>query len=220
MSWCLSCLRITRSPRDRDFWNTVEAGVEAATMPAVSSFLVSSPTARKPAYGYIEVGSADGVGNARCGAFRREAEREDRQGISGIRGISSGMPGFSSSAPALCAMPSRHMLPDIWDKALLLRLIRRTPTFPVPYLPHDLYAAVPSISVDYAIMEHASDIALVPATFRWNDLGSWQSLLEVGSVDGNGNVIVGDVVAIDCEHSYLRSDGRSAYRQLVCATPP
>ena len=57
-------------------------------------------------------------------------------------------------------------------------------------------------------MERASDIALVPAKFRWNDLGSWQSLLEVGSVDGNGNVIVGDVVAIDCEHSYLRSDGR------------
>jgi mannose-1-phosphate guanylyltransferase len=42
---------------------------------------------------------------------------------------------------------------------------------------------VPSISVDYAIMERASGIALVPAKFRWNDLGSWQSLLEVGSVD-------------------------------------
>ena len=49
---------------------------------------------------------------------------------------------------------------------------------------------------------------MVPAGFRWNDLGSWQSLLEVGPSDKNGNVIVGDVVAIDCENSYLRSHGR------------
>jgi mannose-1-phosphate guanylyltransferase len=48
----------------------------------------------------------------------------------------------------------------------------------------------------------------VPAGFRWNDLGSWQSLLEVSPTDDNGNVIIGDVVAIDCERSYLRSEGR------------
>ena len=96
---------------------------------------------------------------------------------------------------------------EIWDGAIAA-LDKADTNISGTYLPHDLYAAVPSISVDYAIMERASDIALVPAKFRWNDLGSWQSLLEVGSVDGNGNVIVGDVVAIDCEHSYLRSDGR------------
>ena len=48
---------------------------------------------------------------------------------------------------------------------------------------------------------------MVPAGFRWNDLGSWQSLLDVSPADKSGNVIVGDVVAIDCENSYLRSDG-------------
>ena len=45
-------------------------------------------------------------------------------------------------------------------------------------------------------------------SFRWNDLGSWQSLLDISQSDKDGNVIVGDVVAIDCENSYLRSDGR------------
>ena len=48
---------------------------------------------------------------------------------------------------------------------------------------------------------------MVPAGFRWNDLGSWQSLLDVSPADKDGNVIVGDVVAIDCENSYFRSDG-------------
>ena len=48
---------------------------------------------------------------------------------------------------------------------------------------------------------------MVPARFRWNDLGSWQSLLDASPSDENGNVIVGDVVAIDCENSYFRTDG-------------
>ena len=76
------------------------------------------------------------------------------------------------------------------------------------YLPADLYAEVPSISIDYAIMERARGIAMAKASFRWNDLGSWQSLLDISPSDKDGNVIVGDVVAIDCENSYLRSDGR------------
>ena len=49
---------------------------------------------------------------------------------------------------------------------------------------------------------------MVPAEFRWNDLGSWQSLLDVSPSDRNGNVLIGDVVAIDCENSYIRSSGR------------
>ncbi|TGP49938.1 mannose-1-phosphate guanylyltransferase, partial [bacterium M00.F.Ca.ET.229.01.1.1] len=76
------------------------------------------------------------------------------------------------------------------------------------YMPLELYAAIPSNSIDYAIMERAKDIAMVPAGFRWNDLGSWQSLLDVGPSDRQGNVIVGDVVAIDCENSYIRGEGR------------
>ncbi len=75
------------------------------------------------------------------------------------------------------------------------------------YLPEDRYASIPSISIDYAIMERAERIAMVPASFRWNDLGSWQSLLDVSQSDASGNVLIGDVVAIDCERSYLRSQG-------------
>ena len=75
-------------------------------------------------------------------------------------------------------------------------------------MPLDAYQAIPSNSIDYAIMERVDGIAMVPASFRWNDLGSWQSLLDVSPSDKDGNVIVGDVVAIDCENSYLRGEGR------------
>ena len=97
--------------------------------------------------------------------------------------------------------------PDIWSatEAAMKAAVAEVSGL---YLPADLYAEVPSISIDYAIMERASGIAMAEASFRWNDLGSWQSLLDISQSDEDGNVIVGDVVAIDCENSYLRSDGR------------
>ena len=74
-------------------------------------------------------------------------------------------------------------------------------------MPADLYDEIPSISIDYAIMEHA-------ATSPWPGRLPLERprLLAVAArhrpSDKDGNVIVGDVVAIDCENSYLRSDGR------------
>ena len=99
--------------------------------------------------------------------------------------------------------------PGHLERASRRRCKPRRPRCPASICRGDLYAEVPSISIDYAIMERASGIAMVPRpSFRWNDLGSWQSLLDVSPSDADGNVIVGDVVAIDCENSYLRSDGR------------
>src|SRR5690606_41127710 len=59
-------------------------------------------------------------------------------------------------------------------------------------------------------------IAMVPAGFRWNDLGSWQSLLDIGPADADGNVILGDVVAPDCENSYIRSEGSLQIGRASC----
>ncbi|RUW59052.1 sugar phosphate nucleotidyltransferase, partial [Mesorhizobium sp. M4B.F.Ca.ET.049.02.1.2] len=97
--------------------------------------------------------------------------------------------------------------PDIWQ-ATEAAYKAATSDLSGLYMPLELYSAIPSTSIDYAIMERAKGIAMVPAGFRWNDLGSWQSLLDVGPSDNQGNVIVGDVVAIDCENSYIRGEGR------------
>ena len=100
-----------------------------------------------------------------------------------------------------------HLQPAIWQAA---EAACRAGAREVSglYLPLAIYETIPSTSIDYAIVERLDGIAMVRASFRWNDLGSWQSLLDVGPSDGDGNVVVGDVVALDCENSYLRSDGR------------
>lgn len=55
---------------------------------------------------------------------------------------------------------------------------------------------IPSISIDYAVMERSKKIKVVPARFRWNDLGSYESLYdylkgEGHPVDNNGNMVIG-----------------------------
>ncbi len=69
-----------------------------------------------------------------------------------------------------------------------------------------IYRAVEGISVDYGIMEHAQNIYLVEGNFRWNDLGSWESIYMFSEKDENGNAGSGETVFLDTKNSYVHSD--------------
>jgi len=71
-----------------------------------------------------------------------------------------------------------------------------------------LYASLPSISVDHGIMEKSSQSVVVPADISWNDVGAWSALEEILQKDAQGNIISGDVLAIDCEDSILQGNHR------------
>ncbi len=70
------------------------------------------------------------------------------------------------------------------------------------------FAACPKDSIDYAVMEKTQRAAVVPLAARWNDLGAWSSLWEVGQRDEQGNVTVGDVLIEDVKNSYIRAQDR------------
>jgi len=69
------------------------------------------------------------------------------------------------------------------------------------------YRDIPNISVDYGVVEKIDNIAVIRAGFDWDDLGSWEAMYRLGSKDENGNVIQGDVLAMDCRNSLLISEG-------------
>lgn len=71
------------------------------------------------------------------------------------------------------------------------------------------YREIPNISVDYGVVEKIDNIAVVKAGFGWDDLGSWEAMYRLGDKDENGNVIQGDVLAMDCKNSLLISEGGS-----------
>lgn len=70
------------------------------------------------------------------------------------------------------------------------------------------FAACPSDSIDYAVMEYTRNGAMTPLAAGWNDLGSWHSLWHEADKDIDGNLISGDIVIHDVKDSYLRASHR------------
>ncbi|UJF32111.1 mannose-1-phosphate guanylyltransferase [Paenibacillus hexagrammi] len=70
----------------------------------------------------------------------------------------------------------------------------------------EVYASMPRISVDYAILEKAHTIYTIPVDFIWDDIGSWTSLERVFSTDDNGNLLFGDVYGQNVNDSIIYTD--------------
>lgn len=66
-----------------------------------------------------------------------------------------------------------------------------------------LYSQMPDISIDFALMEKAQKVVVAPSTFSWEDLGSYDTLPRIYSVDDNQNYIQGNVLEIDTTNSIL-----------------
>ncbi|GAA0467266.1 hypothetical protein GCM10009096_05020 [Parasphingorhabdus litoris] len=74
--------------------------------------------------------------------------------------------------------------------------------------PHEAsFAEAPSDSIDYAIMEKAEKVAVTPVDPGWSDVGSWDSLLEIGQSDEQDNVTFGDVLTLESTGNLVHSDG-------------
>lgn len=68
------------------------------------------------------------------------------------------------------------------------------------------FAQSPSDSIDYAVMEKAPRVAVVPVAMGWSDVGSWDALHAISECDAQGNVSRGDVVLIDVENCLVRGE--------------
>ena len=75
-------------------------------------------------------------------------------------------------------------------------------------IPYIEFEKMPSISIDYAIMEKSNKIALVELQSDWNDLGSWKSVYDTGEKDNDGNVKIGHVLNEGCKNSLIYSSSK------------
>jgi mannose-1-phosphate guanylyltransferase len=74
---------------------------------------------------------------------------------------------------------------------------------------HKFWSRLPSISIDYGILEKSGNVATVPAKdMGWSDLGSWESLAEVRPKDKDGNTSRGSVIQLHCNNSLIFADHR------------
>jgi mannose-1-phosphate guanylyltransferase len=71
------------------------------------------------------------------------------------------------------------------------------------------YDRVPSEAIEYGVIERTSNVVVIPAAFRWSDIGNWGELVNVLPRDENGNVVRGDHVGIDTHNSLIFTTSRT-----------
>ncbi len=92
----------------------------------------------------------------------------------------------------------------VWPARLFLDEVARHSTEIAPHLAHaeagdaeKFFAETPSISVDEAVLERSDKVAVMPATFMWDDVGAWDAVGRTRAGDEQGNVAVGEVFLLD-----------------------
>ena len=71
------------------------------------------------------------------------------------------------------------------------------------------YAKAENLSIDYAVMENATNVYVLPATFDWNDLGTWSSLHDKLEKDDQNNAVINATVILEnASNNIIRADGK------------
>jgi mannose-1-phosphate guanylyltransferase/mannose-6-phosphate isomerase len=70
------------------------------------------------------------------------------------------------------------------------------------------FSQMHDISIDYAIMEKAANVAMIAATFDWSDIGSWNALAELAEPDAQGNRTLGDTISVHSQNCFVQSEDR------------
>jgi mannose-1-phosphate guanylyltransferase/mannose-6-phosphate isomerase len=160
------------------------------------------PTRPETQYGYIEAGEALAEGLA----VRRFREKPDAETARDYlaRGGFLWNAGMFLFRPGRMADAFRTLQPQIWDRASLAVRTARVDGGTV-WLDGPSFCAADKLSVDYAIMEKADNVGVVPAGFDWDDLGSWAQLYQHARKDGQRNALDGDVIAVETTGSQVRA---------------
>lgn len=182
----------------------------AALLPLVESGWLAtygiSPTGPETGYGYIKMDPAElaaAVHKVNRFVEKPDSERAQQMIATGDHVWNGGI--FLFRADAYLQILSNHapdMLAhskDAMDRATRLHA-RITPD-------PKAFAACPSDSIDYAVMEKADQVAVAPVNMGWSDVGSWDSLHEIGAKDANGNVLSGAVRTHSSTGNLVYSDG-------------
>jgi mannose-1-phosphate guanylyltransferase len=186
------------------FRSTCEIGVEVARERKGLVTFGIVPTGPETGYGYIEGGEElPGAGGVRKVA--RFTEKPDRATAEkflagGNHTWNSGI--FAWRADVFLEELERHDPDMVRSCQRIANAVDRTSALETGYPP------LTSISVDYAVLERSDNVYVVPATFPWSDVGSWDALADISPADDDGNVLEGDSLAVGAKRCFVRAGTR------------
>ena len=184
------------------------AAIQAARPMVDQGWLVTfgiDPHAAETGYGWIHVGEAVAPRVHKVARFIEKPPRDRAEAMlaAGDHVWNGGI--FLFRADAFLGALAVHA-PDILHAAQQA-MLKASHDGARVHPDAEAFAASPSDSIDYAVMEKAPRVAVIPVSMGWSDLGSWDALHELSACDGAGNVCKGDVVAIETENCLVQADG-------------
>lgn len=167
------------------------------------------PDCPETGYGYIRKGPPITGGSMDAFEVERFVEKPDRETAedyvaSGDYLWNSGIFMFRTST---ILAEIQALAPDI-AVACRNALLESSSDLDFHRLNPNAYAACPSDSIDYAVMEKTDKGAVVPLSCGWNDLGCWDAFFKVEHRDAQDNILVGDVLAHDVKQCYIHATSR------------
>lgn len=166
-----------------------------------------APTFPCTGYGYIkyEKPASDDLSACQVLEFKEKPDLETAKSYieSGNYAWNSGM--FVWKASVILDQ-MKKLLPDVYECIEKIGDAMGTPD--EKKVIAEIYPTIPSISIDYGIMEKASDVRVISADMGWSDVGSWDNLGEIYEEDDEGNVFAGDYLAIDTKGCITYSEKR------------
>jgi len=184
------------------FQACLKSAVQAAEAGRIVTFGIM-PTQPETGFGYIQTETGENnLHTVMRFVEKPDLEHAQRMLDDGNYYWNSGM--FVWKCSVILDEIKKH-LPDVWAVLNKMRC-RWNDAEPWQEVIRDTFAQMPDISIDYGVMEKSGIVSLVSADIGWSDVGSWDAVHEMAQQDENGNDISGNVLAIDCKGSLLRSE--------------
>ncbi|MDE2606459.1 MAG: mannose-1-phosphate guanylyltransferase/mannose-6-phosphate isomerase [Burkholderiales bacterium] len=192
----------------------VACAMEAALVAQKGQLVVFGiqPTAPDTGFGYIEVERI----SRKCQPVLRFVEKPDLATAQSYLATgryywNSGM--FCFTAATMLKAMDKHA-PQVLEAARAAIKASKTMAEITRFETHT-FSLQPDISIDYAVMEKAANVSVIPAKFGWSDVGSWPAVADAHQADASGNTLVGDVVALETHGTHVQVD---SHQPKVVAT--
>jgi len=207
-------------PDTQAFIGSVHEGVAAAKLGAIVTFGVV-PTFPSTAYGYIEQGTERQDGSRSVKRFIEKPNATKAQELllqggvlwnAGIFLVSVGtlLKALEAHAPDIlksceAAMASSTQESGAPSQPGLASVSAASFVRPEPVA----FKACLSESIDYAVMEHFAQVAVVPFRGQWSDVGSWNAVADLTPADADGNRVEGKGITLHASNTFVHAPGRT-----------
>lgn len=191
---------------EAQFLHVLETAAKAAESDGTLVTIGITPTAPATGYGYLEQGEVvaedGGLKICRVKSIREKPDLDTARDFINRGGFlwNSGMFVWKSST---ILSEIARFLPEIHRG--LREIDEAVGTETEDAVIETIYPRLPSVSIDYGVMEKAENVLVIPGDFGWSDLGSWDALWEESSKDANGNVVRGRFIGVDSGDSLVYS---------------